>query len=323
MTPTDYLLPLDPGPTTLRIEVEGLRAAFYCAIIPSYSFPRTQQEKTVKSISNRVNGLRYGFVALALALGLGLVTTASAGSTPGDKAIPTGVQGNANLSCALNFTDVPPTDEFYPYVMCLACKSIIGGYACGVEGEPCNENNDPYFRPNLPVTRGQISKIVALSAGFIEPVPAEQQTFADVLYGSTFWEYVERLASREVMQGYPCGGDGEPCDDQNRPYFRPFENTNRGQLMKIVNKASGNGEVNSDTPENRPTFTDVPETHTFYTYVEGLLAQRPGLVRGYACGGAGEPCNSTNDPYFRPEGLVTRAQTSKVVSNAFFPECAP
>ena len=280
--------------------------------------------------SGLLTGLRYGTVALAVALGLGLVATASAGepkgatgNTPGDKGNPTDTKANTPLTCNISFVDVPPTDAFYPYVMCLACQSIIGGYPCGAEGEPCNEINQPYFRPGLPVTRGQVSKIVALSAGFVEPVPTTQWTFADVPPYHTFWVYVERLASRDVMQGYECGSAGEPCDDQNRPYFRPYDNTNRGQLMKIVNMAGGSGEFVGEAAGHRPTFTDVPATHHFYTYIEGLLAQRPGLVRGYACGGHGEPCNSSEDPYFRPEGLVTRAQTSKIVSNAFFPECTP
>ncbi|HEX9989324.1 MAG TPA: hypothetical protein VGE45_12705 [Chloroflexia bacterium] len=29
----------------------------------------------------------------------------------------------------------------------------------------------------------------------------------------------------------------EPCDDPNRPYFRPFNNVTRGQASKIVANA--------------------------------------------------------------------------------------
>jgi hypothetical protein len=36
------------------------------------------------------------------------------------------------------------------------------------------------------------------------------------------------------MQGYACGGPGEPCDGANRNYFRPFNNVTRGQTSKIV-----------------------------------------------------------------------------------------
>jgi hypothetical protein len=61
------------------------------------------------------------------------------------------------------------------------------------------------------------------------------QTFEDVPPGSVFYTYTERLASRGVMQGYPCGGTGEPCvPPDNRSYFRPFNNATRGQTAKIV-----------------------------------------------------------------------------------------
>jgi hypothetical protein len=74
---------------------------------------------------------------------------------------------------------------------------------------------------------------VSNAAGFQEP--AAGQTFEDVPPGSTFYEFIERLVSREVMSGYPCGGVGEPCvPPDNRPYFRPSANVTRGQTTKIV-----------------------------------------------------------------------------------------
>jgi hypothetical protein len=84
------------------------------------------------------------------------------------------------------------------------------------------------------VTRGQISKIVANAAGFNEVVPSTQQTFEDVLPGDTFWVYIERMASRGIINGYPCGGPGEPCiGPTNRPYFRVGNSATRGQVSKI------------------------------------------------------------------------------------------
>jgi hypothetical protein len=42
------------------------------------------------------------------------------------------------------------------------------------------------------------------------------------------------LTNRGVMSGYPCGGPGEPCDEENRPYFRWNAQVTRGQAAKIV-----------------------------------------------------------------------------------------
>jgi hypothetical protein len=46
----------------------------------------------------------------------------------------------------------------------MASRGIIGGYPCGGAFEPCvAPSNRPYFRPNNPATRGQMSKIAALA----------------------------------------------------------------------------------------------------------------------------------------------------------------
>lgn len=69
---------------------------------------------------------------------------------------------------------------------------------------PCDAQGRPYFLPNNPLTRGQVAKIVSNAVGFNEPVPADTWTFADVPPGSTFHDFVERLAARHIMGGYPC-----------------------------------------------------------------------------------------------------------------------
>jgi hypothetical protein len=133
------------------------------------------------------------------------------------------------------FQDVPVGSAFYDFVERLASRSITGGYACGGAGEPCvPPANLPYFRPNAQVTRAQTSKIVAIAASLAAP-PSGQHTFQDVPVGSTFWQWIESLATAGTIGGYPCGGAGEPCvPPQNRPYFRPNNDVTRGQAAKIV-----------------------------------------------------------------------------------------
>jgi hypothetical protein len=60
---------------------------------------------------------------------------------------------------------------------------------------------------------------------------------------------------------------------------------------------------------------------TFYDFIWRLTDR--GIVSGYPCGGPGEPCSSRNLPYFRFNSSSTRGQASKIVSNTFFPACAP
>lgn len=132
------------------------------------------------------------------------------------------------------FADVPLGSTFHPYIVHLYDLGYIGGYPCGAPAEPCDQQNRPYFRPNTGATRGQISKIVAQAANLNDPIPPKQQTFEDVLPASTFWLWIERIAAHAIVQGYPCGGPGEPCGSGNLPYFRPNSLTTRGQLAKIV-----------------------------------------------------------------------------------------
>jgi hypothetical protein len=196
------------------------------------------------------------------------------------------------------FGDVPPSNTFYSQIQCLSCRGIISGYA------------DSTFRPNNPVTRGQLAKIVSNSAGFSEAVSG--QTFQDVPPTHTFYEFIQRLTNRGYMTGYLCGGPGEPCVN-NRPYFRPFANATRGQTAKIVSNAAGFTE-----PPAGQTFEDVPPTHTFYEFIQRLASRN--VMQGYPCGGPGEPC-VTGKPYFRPQNDVTRGQSAKIVANTFFPNC--
>jgi hypothetical protein len=132
------------------------------------------------------------------------------------------------------FQDVPVSSTFQVYVGRLASRGYISGYPCGGPGEPCVPPGSlPYFRPNHIATRGQIAKIDSNAAGFSDPPVG--QSFEDVPPGSTFYTYTQRLTSRSIMQGYPCGSTGEPCvHPTDRPYFRPFNNATRGQTSKIV-----------------------------------------------------------------------------------------
>jgi hypothetical protein len=132
------------------------------------------------------------------------------------------------------YEDVDPSNTFYQWINRLSRRGHIGGYPCGtVPEEPCNPPDDrPYFRPFNNATRGQLAKIVSNAAGFAD-TPLEQ-IFADVPPENSFYLWIERLASRGIMGGYPCGGGGEPCDEQERPYFRPYNNVTRGQTSKIV-----------------------------------------------------------------------------------------
>jgi hypothetical protein len=132
------------------------------------------------------------------------------------------------------YEDVDGTNPFYQWINRLSMRGHMGGYPCGtVDAEPCiKPDNRPYFRPFNNATRGQLSKIVSNAAG-INTTPSGL-FYTDVQEDHPFYTWIMRLTEAGVMSGYDCGGPGEPCDEENRPYFRPYNNVTRGQASKIV-----------------------------------------------------------------------------------------
>jgi CSLREA domain-containing protein len=253
--------------------------------------------------------------ATATATGTATVTSTATATLVGGTATPTATVP----PCDVQFSDVPVYSPFYIYIKCLACRGIVSGY------------DDGTFRPNNNVTRGQVAKIVANSAGFSEKVVA--QTFADVPPSQTFYVWIERMAERQLLTGYPCGsvnpatGAPEPCDVQNRPYYRPGNDVTRGQLAKLASNAAG---FDDTPPAGAQSFEDVPPSETFYVYIERL--SRRGIISGYdcslgqynACLGTYETCDAQGRPYYRSCVPITRGQTAKIDANTFFPiSCAP
>jgi hypothetical protein len=132
------------------------------------------------------------------------------------------------------YEDVPSSNTFYQWINRLSMRGHMGGYPCGTtDAEPCNPPDErPYFRPFANATRGQLAKIVA-NAAEVGGTPSGI-FYTDVQEDHPFYTWIMRLTELDVMGGYECGGVNEPCDDQGRPYFRPFNNVTRGQASKIV-----------------------------------------------------------------------------------------
>jgi virginiamycin B lyase len=129
------------------------------------------------------------------------------------------------------FADVPPTSPFFIAVEALVAHGLANGYRCGASGEPCDDQNRPYYRPSTNITRGQLAKLIGGAAGYSTVPPG--QLFADVPATNGFYGWVQQVGSRGIIGGYACGGVGEPCDAQNRPYYRPNGAATRAQTAKI------------------------------------------------------------------------------------------
>lgn len=204
--------------------------------------------------------------------------------------------GYPTVQPCYGFTDVNPDDWFYQYVNWMACNQIVGGYSDGT------------FRPNNSTTRAQTTKM--LIGAFNLPLHVEGGPhFADMPADNPFYSFVETANYYGIIGGYACGRPSEPCDEANRPYFRPNYLVTRTQITKIVVLTAQ--QVNPLRWElvvpPVATFLDVPTDNVFFPYVETAVAN--GIIQGYDCGGEGEPCPGR---YFRSQADATRAQISKI-----------
>jgi hypothetical protein len=184
--------------------------------------------------------------------------------------------------CVITFTDVHPTDYFYEPVRYLWCAHVISGY----DTVPPCDTGTPCFRPYANTTRGQMTKIVVL--GFDVPLSTNTTPmFSDVPQSNPFFAYIQTAAENEIVSGYADGT------------FRPFNNVTRGQLSKIVVVAASImlGWAIINPPDQ--TFSDVPPTNPFYTYIETAYCH--GIISGYA------------DGTFRWGADATRGQIAKIV----------
>ncbi|MGI8586145.1 MAG: S-layer homology domain-containing protein [Chloroflexia bacterium] len=121
-----------------------------------------------------------------------------------------------------SFTDVPRTNPFFSMVETAYADGIVSGYNCGTApAGPCDSAHRPYFLPFANVTRGQLSKIDVIAAGWTLYNPAAA-TFSDVPHGSVFYTVIETAVCHGVISGY------------SDLTFRPFNNAIRGQIAKIV-----------------------------------------------------------------------------------------
>jgi hypothetical protein len=133
-----------------------------------------------------------------------------------------------------------------------------------------------------------VSGPTATPATSVTPVASVTATpcpvnFSDVHPTDYFYEAVQYLVCHGAISGYADGT------------FRPYNNTTRGQTVKIIVLAMGW----PLTCPSIPHFSDVPPDSPFYCYVE--TAYEHNIISGYA------------DSTFHPNDNIARGQLTKVI----------
>lgn len=106
-----------------------------------------------------------------------------------------------------DYSDVNRGDWFNNAISTLSNAGIVTGY------------NDGTFRPNQPITRGEMAKIIANFANLSKG----GKTFSD-LYGHWSKTYVELAAGNGWIAGYPDGS------------FRPDQKITRAETVTMINR---------------------------------------------------------------------------------------
>ena len=84
--------------------------------------------------------------------------------------------------------------------------------------------------------------------------PAGARDFEDVPPTHTFFPYIRNLYLSDIIDGYPCGGPGEPCGPGNLPYYRPGAVVNRAQMAKFADNVRKKPGFFIDTNTNPQPF---------------------------------------------------------------------
>jgi len=146
----------------------------------------------------------------------------------------------------------------------------------------------PTSSPPLPFTA------TSTASASSTPLPATATpcllSFSDLAPGYLFYQDIRYLACTGTVNGYP-NGDGTYR-------FAPNQSSSRGEFAKIVVRGFGLAHA---TPAV-PSFSDVPASNVFYSYIEGAV--QAGVVSGYG------------DGTYRPAQYINRGEVAKLVRRA-------
>ena len=147
--------------------------------------------------------------------------------------------------------------------------------------------------PTVPPSLTPLSTASSTPLGSPVPCPAG---FADVSPGDPDFGAITYMTCHSVIENYPCGQTGEPCNPPNNyPYYRPTNLAARGQVIKYIVLALGWTILCPSTSH----FVDVQPNNPLFCYTE--TAYGHGMVSGYG------------DGTLRPNNPVTRAQLARML----------
>lgn len=184
-----------------------------------------------------------------------------------------------NVYANARFADVSTSHGSYEEINYLVDLGVIKGYT---------ENGKTIFKPNAPVTRGQVAKMVVEATGN-KPLVVQKSSFSDVQVGTELSGYVERAIELGYFSAYSQGK------------FGPNVPLTRDEMSKVLVSA-----FKLDAEEfGKLTvpFTDIKPTHAYYKYIAAIYYS--GITKG----------DTTGTKYNATE-VVKRSQFASFIARA-------
>ncbi len=119
-----------------------------------------------------------------------------------------------------DFVDVPPSYFAYVFIESGYHAGILSGFdqaSCTAHGV-----GFPCYLPNLPITRGQLTKLVVNAGGYTLITPTTGPDFVDVPPSNVFYVSIETAYHNGIVNGYPGR------------LFLPNANIRRDEMAQIV-----------------------------------------------------------------------------------------
>ena len=173
------------------------------------------------------------------------------------------------------FTDVIPPMQFFDYIEAVYTEGITTGY------------NDGSYRPDEPVTRGQLAAFLARALKLNDTGDPNHPSFTDVKPAMQFFGYIEAIYAEGITTGYSDGS------------YRPNDPVNREQMAAFLARAL---ELTKTDDPDKSSFSDVLVGMQFFSYIEAIYAEE--ITTGYG------------DGTYRPGDTVTRGQMAAFLARA-------
>lgn len=183
------------------------------------------------------------------------------------------LKAGSNLALT-EYTDVPKSHSFWPYIQLATIRKIFSGYG------------DGRFGPDDLITRDQAAVTIVKTFGII-PLQPTTPTFIDV--PSSYWaySYIEAAYKAGIMQGCSV----------NPNQFCPTGYITRAQYAKMLITALN---INTIGADERTIFADVPVTYPEFKYIQLMYQLK--LSSGCSFDGTNR--------YFCPNYYVNRGQAA-------------